>query len=176
MGMAFDTGFIFPALEAAWGNQAADKLGSSPITSLFAMNATLPNSFDVALGREDGVSKVASGDFFIGQHAPDAGALMSAPKLSSLNVDHWTILLDGLTVNNKPFSFSKSSVQGVAAGKAVAVLDTGFSLPQIPKDMLDAMYQGVPGSLFSEDDLTYLVPCDAGANVTFIFGCGSSHA
>ena len=105
LGMAFDNANIFAALQMAWGQDAAGTLGRSPITNLFAMNESLPNNFDIQLGRPSGLGEVNTGTFIISGHAAgfedvSEGHLAGARHITDLlgwcrevGVDHVTLWL-----------------------------------------------------------------------------------
>jgi hypothetical protein len=53
------------------------------------------------------------------------------------------------------------------------VLDSGFSLPQVPRAVADALYSRFHGAEFvsvTGIGPTYILPCDAEVNATFLFG------
>ena len=175
LGMAFDDATIHETLQTAWGKQAADKLGDAFITNLFAQNPSSPNNFDVQLGRITFKDPAGTSTFTIGEHAPGFEAVAKAPKLPRVATDHWTLALDAMKVNGSPFKFNKSIVRGAPAGKVLAVLDTGFSLPPLPKAAVDAIYSKIPGAILysSRDPLLdgWILPCDFNpVRLSFTFG------
>ena len=170
MGMAFDVASIYSTVQRAWGTEAADDLARSPITSLFAMNPSLPNNFDVELARTSELEDDADGAFVISGHADGFAAITQAPQLPRVSDQHWSIVLDAMKVNGKAFSFAKSRISGTPAGKIVAALDTGFSFPPLPAGAVDAIYGTIPGALFDDAAQLWMVPCDAATNLTFTFG------
>ncbi|EIW62495.1 acid protease [Trametes versicolor FP-101664 SS1] len=170
MGMAFDSSFIFAETSAAWGQESASVLGRSFITNLFAENSSLPNNFDVQLGRSDAVED-GCGTFVISGHAPSFVNVTHASKIPRIGTDRWAFAVDEMRVNGKTVSFNKSSVvAGAPAGKLVAMLDTGYSFPPIPPAAVDAIYRTIPGSIFSAPDNEYFVPCNSTTMVSFFLG------
>lgn len=172
MGFAFDLAAIHDTFVDAWGNDSALALGKGPGTNIFAANPALPNFFDLRLGRADTIAGTqGKGDFYIAEHSPDYAQIADAPKLARTGSTlHWDVVLDGMSINGKPFVFNKSNVDGVPAGKAVAVLDSGFSIPGLPTPVVDAIYNEVPGAAYVESQGLYLLPCDSNVNLTFTFG------
>ena len=132
MGMAFDVAHIYNTIQRAWGTEAADELGRAPITSLFAQNPSLPNNFDVQLGRTSELEDVADGTFIISGHEPGFEAVAEAPQLPRIDSQHWSIVMDSMLINGEQFAFNKSRIVGAPSGKIVAALDTGFSFPPLP--------------------------------------------
>lgn len=87
---------------------------------------------------------------------------------------HWQILLDkdGITgPDGKPINIT-SIVDG--GPRLNAVLDTGFSLTQVPRQLSDAIYGRVPNATFGAVGRgvgeTWKFPCDAEVNLTFTIG------
>lgn len=170
MGMAFDVSFIFAGISSAWGRESASALGRSFITNLFAENSSLPNNFDISLGREDAVED-GSGTFIISGHAPSFVNVTEAPQLPRIGTDRWTFAVDEMRVNGESVPFNKSSVAAAPDGKLVALLDTGFSFPPLPRAAVDAIYNTIPGSVFSVVNNGYYVPCNSTTMISFFLGC-----
>lgn len=131
----------------------------------------MSNSFDVRLDRSSDLDDTSTGTFLISEHLDEFKNITSQPKLPRQAVGRWSVPLDGMAVNGKAFKFNKSSISTVPAGKIAAVLDTGFSFPPLPSAAVDAIYSTIPGAIkFSDQVPQWVVPCDAGTNVTFTFG------
>ncbi|RDX50082.1 acid protease [Lentinus brumalis] len=169
MGMAFDNTDIYQKIQSAWGTDAANSLARAPITNIFAQDPTLPNNFDVQLGRTSELEDIADGVFVISDHGEGFENVTKTPQLPRVAPDHWSIVMDAMLVNGKSFAFNKSRISGVPSGKVVAALDTGFSFPPIPGAAVDAIYSSIPGALFDPYSSFWLVPCDASTNLTFVF-------
>ena len=170
MGMAFDVASIYSTVKEAWGTAAADKLARAPITALFAQNPSLPNNFDVQLGRTSELDDVAEGTFQISNHAAGFEAVTKAPQLPRVSAEHWSIAMDAMNINGKAFAFNKSRIAGTPSGKIVAALDTGFSFPPLPAAAVDAIYGSIPGAKFDRNGAVWIVPCTAATNLSFVFG------
>ncbi|KAH9911320.1 aspartic peptidase domain-containing protein [Epithele typhae] len=172
MGMAFDSASIHNTVSRAWGPEAANQLATAPITSLFADNPTAPNNFDVQLARSSTLEDEADGVFIISEHDKNFQPVALAPKLPTVNTDHWSIAMDAMLVNGIPFAFNQSRIEGVPNGKIAATLDTGFSFPPLPGPAVDAICDStIPGAVFiGGGENVWMVPCDAATNLTFVFG------
>lgn len=170
MGISFDVGSIFGTVFQAWGNESAQTLGRSFITNLFAQNASLPNNFDLQLGRTNMLNETSTGTFIIGGHSSQFGDVTDAPKLPRVGNARWTVALDKMKINGEAFSFNKSSVSSVPEGSLVALLDSGFSIPQLPPAAVDAIYTSIPGAVFWQTGNSYIVPCNSTAMVSFVLG------
>ena len=172
LGMAFDNGRIAETFQMAWGAQASEQLGRAFITNVFAMNTSVPNNFDVQLGRVDGPNDVSIGTFIISAHETGYEDVAEAPKLPRVRPDHWSLILDEMRINGEAFAFNKSSVPGVPQGKVIAVLDTGFSLPPLPQAAVDAIYSKIPGAAFWNAPIinSWIIPCNSSTDLSFYFG------
>ncbi|KAH9895010.1 acid protease [Cubamyces lactineus] len=161
---------IWNTIARNFGVDAANAFGNTPMPSLFLQQPNIPRNFDVALSRADGLNDVAPGVFLIGEHDQDFQQVENAPQLPSVSSEHWTIVMDAMTINGQQFAFNASRVPGVPEGKVAAALDTGFSLPPLPPPAVDAIYSTIPGAAFSQSLQSWIVPCSASANVSFVFG------
>ena len=173
--MAFDNTSIYQDLAKAWGMEAANELGRAFITNLFAQNQSLPNNFDVQLGRLTFEDSTGTNTLVISGHAPGFENVTGAPKLPRQMPDHWTVYLEGMHVNGKPIAFNNSIVSGVPSGTLLAVLDSGFSFPPLPTALVDAIYSQIPGAVVYNSSIGafdgWIVPCNfTPIDVSFTFG------
>lgn len=171
LGMSFNTdSTIQGTLAEALGEQAANKLGNTPMPALFAQDTDLPHLFDVQLARTSELESTAPGVFIIGGHDANFQNVSSAPQLPSVAPNHWSLVMDSMKVNGQAFTFNASRIAGVPSGKVVAALDTGFSLPPLPAPAVDAIYSSIPGAAFDAEGQQWFVPCDASTTLSFVFG------
>ncbi|KAI0824071.1 aspartic peptidase domain-containing protein [Trametes gibbosa] len=169
MGISFDVSNIFATILHSWGNESAQTLGRSFITNIFAQNTSLPNNFDLQLGRSNQMDDISTGTFIVGGHSSQFGDIADAPKLSRVGNGRWTVEVDGMKINGIPFTFNRSSVSGVPEGKVVALLDSGFSAPPLPPAAVDAIYRSIPGSVFWQTGNSYVIPCNSSTMLSFNF-------
>ncbi|KAJ8515648.1 hypothetical protein ONZ45_g6936 [Pleurotus djamor] len=169
MGLGFDaTGSLIHNLTVtAFGSSGDPSKTRSPISNIFYSNMSLPNFFTLLLGRTDDPDDEQAGVFTISEYIDEFAAVAISPKMNSQTDDHWSVFLDGVSVNGKDFPLT-SSVPGVPSGKTVAVLDSGFSLPPVPPALVEAMYSSVPGAVNVEEitelkamGISYIIPCTA---------------
>ncbi|KAI0673814.1 aspartic peptidase domain-containing protein [Trametes maxima] len=177
LGMAFDyNGAICLNFTLSYGLDAAGELCRAPITNIWAQNPTVPPYFDILLSRADPLADAdapaGDGLFLIGQHAPGYERVAAAPKLPRVDVQHWSVALDGVSINGAPFAFSNgSAVSGAPADTIVATLDTGATLAVVPAALAEALYGSIPGAVLVEGAQSFwAVPCNSSANVTVKFG------
>ena len=64
----------------------------------------------------------------------------------------------------------KSFVPSAPDNELVVVIDSGYTLPQVPRSMSDAIYGRVPGAVYDVTRGYWTVPCDSLVNLTFRFG------
>ncbi|KAI1794874.1 acid protease [Ganoderma leucocontextum] len=178
-----------------YGSQVSDAIGTSAgdavLDRIFKQNTSTPNYITVLLGRTNDPTDPSTGDLTVGEILPGYEQIASQPKLavsvlaSSNSVNqHWQILLDadgiiGPANNNVIDEFDVVTAVSSTSNKKqlTVVLDTGYSLPQVPSSVASAFYKDIPGAeLVSRSELSgdvWQLPCDKEVNVTFKFG-GSS--
>jgi len=111
---------------------------------------------------------------------PGFESILNMPHLSIEKVykvtdedQHWQILTDKdkgiIGPDGQPIQYS-SIVPKAPDGQIVGVLDSGFTLPQVPRTVSDAIYGRVQGAEWSASNQAWLVPCGQLINVTFNFG------
>ncbi|CDO76501.1 hypothetical protein BN946_scf184622.g9 [Trametes cinnabarina] len=174
------------------GSQVRVALGSSAgdavLDRIFRQNTSTPNYITVLLGRIRDPTDPPTGELTVGEIIPGYEQVTSQPKLpvSVLSSDnsanqHWQVLLDsdgviGPAGDNVIDELNVKTVVGSTSNdkQLTVVLDTGYSLPQVPPAVAEAFYSKVPGaSLVNRPDLDgqiWQIPCDKEVNVTFKFG------
>ncbi|KAJ8507945.1 hypothetical protein ONZ45_g9735 [Pleurotus djamor] len=179
MGLGFDaTGSLIHNLTStAFATSTDPSRTRSTISNIFYSNMSLPNFFTLLLGRTDDPDDEQAGVFTISEYIDEFAAVANSPKMNSQTDDHWSVLLDGVSVNGKEFPLT-SRLEGVPSGKTIAVLDSGFSLPPVTPALVDAIYSPVPGAVNVEDipelnaaGISYILPCNNPvADVSFKIG------
>lgn len=154
-----------------------NRLGDPFLDNVFIQDKTSPNFITVMLSRVGDTGKQVKGEFSIGEVSEDLSAVNNQPKLpiQALTAQlagnqHWTSLVDGIIGPNGQSIQTISQVSGVKHGQMVAVYDSGFTYPQVPKQISDAIYSQVPGAQFDTADNTWIVPCNQEVNLTFVIG------
>ncbi|KAI0269972.1 aspartic peptidase domain-containing protein [Gloeopeniophorella convolvens] len=183
-------GFGLVGLGPNAGSQVHDALngpaGDTVIDRIFRQNTSTPNFLTVLLSRPGDAAETYKGEMTVGEVLPTFQNITGQPKVpvtvlqSAIEADqHFSVLLDpdGIigpdgqaikTTSNSSFAPSHNSSQ------LVAVFDTGFSLPQVPDYVAQAIYSGVKGAklqnVVSLNGPTWVIPCDAEVNLTFKIG------
>jgi hypothetical protein len=98
--------------------------------------------------------------------------LLSQPD-SVQSDQHWQVLTDkdvGLKGPDGQYVKVKSIVPSAPKGKLVAVIDSGFTFSQVPRDVSDQIYGRVKGAVYDERNEYWTVPCGQMLNIAFSFG------
>lgn len=161
------------ALKTAAGNPVLDRI--------FLTDTSTPNYLTTLLGRSDDPTDLFPGDITVGELVPGFENITQMPKLPVAQVSirdtgdqHWQILLDknGIIGPDGKVINVTSIVDG--GPRLNAVLDTGFTLPQVPRQVSDAIYGRIPGAVFGDAGngagQTWMFPCDVEVNLTFSIG------
>ena len=146
---------------------------------IFTQNTTSANYLTVLLNREGDPNSPATGQLTISEPLPQYTNITSMPKLPVTKVhkltdedQHWQVLTDVNGIigpDGQPIAVD-SIVPSAPDGQLVAVFDSGFTLPQVPRAMADAIYGRVQGAEYNEESEVWTVPCDQLINITFKFG------
>ncbi|KAG8713904.1 hypothetical protein FRC11_010553 [Ceratobasidium sp. 423] len=173
MGLGFDT--LSNVVQAVHTNYNAT-WGRSLLSNLFLQEPNTPNHIAFALERAGDLDDMAEGAFDVGEILPQYAAVNNSPQISLWpeNANRWTVLLDGMSVNNSTVhlnsTFEGDNAADPPEGKSLALLDTGASLGLLPKWAVDAIYGHIPGSVYLSEDGLWIVPCMGEAKVTFTIG------
>ncbi|KAK0441623.1 aspartic peptidase domain-containing protein [Armillaria borealis] len=162
--------------------------GYAVLDRIFLQNTSTPNYLTVLLGRTQDPTDVFPGDMSIGELLDGYSNVESEPKLEVTVVpvresgnQHFQILLDedGISgPDGKPISITTEVNQTSNSKQATAILDTGYTLSQVPKSVADAIYSRVSGAEYrnvTDVGNVWIVPCDEEVNITFKFSGNSYH-
>ncbi|TDL30218.1 acid protease [Rickenella mellea] len=162
------------------GIKSDNNSGDSLTSRIFQQNRTTSNFISFLLDRQGDPADPFTGQITISEYVTGFENIAQAPKLPILKVpgltdadQHWQILTDKDTgvigPDGQPIQM-KSIVPKAPDGQYVAVLDSGFTLPQVPRKMSDAIYGRVPGAAYNEKMGIWTIPCDALINLSLNFG------
>lgn len=181
LGLGFDT---ISNVNTAVANQYSGAMwGRSLLSNIFSSDPSTPNHIAFHLDRLYDGNDTNTGSFDIGSFASGFEAVNNTSPIpifspSSNENIYWEVLLDGIAVNGQNQTLT-STVSGgdiePPPGKLAAVLDTGFSLPQLTADLARTIYGSMGGFLVEDDptNATYVVPCLAETGLTFYIGCAT---
>ena len=127
----------------------------------------------------DPASQIA-GQFTISSIVPGFENITNQPQLSVEKVykvtdkdQHWQVLTEKdvgiIGPDGQPIQYD-SIAPKAPSGQSVAVLDSAYTFPQVPRSVSDAIYGRVQGAQWSSSNQAWLVPCGQLINVTFNFG------
>jgi len=165
------------------GSKICDEIGEasgySVLNRVFVENKVSSPSITFYLDRANGTAVSNTGMLTIDEVLPQYSNITSYPKLMVdkvhrlTNADqHWQVLTDanGITGPDGNTITLDSIVPSAPNGQLVAVLDTGYTLTQVPRHVSDDIYGRVPGAVFDEKSQFWTVPCDSLISVSFKFG------
>jgi len=155
--------------------------GNNPINRIFQQSSSSSSDYiTMMLNRNGDPGSNITGQFTVAEVVPGFESILSMPHLSIEKVykvtnedQHWQILTDknnGIIGPDGQIIQYSSIVPKAPDGQIVAVLDSGFTLPQVPRSVSDAIYGRVQGAEWSTSMQAWLVPCGQLINVTLNFG------
>ncbi|KAG8881980.1 hypothetical protein FRB97_008848 [Tulasnella sp. 331] len=160
--------------------------GAPPMNNIFTQNSTSQNYITFYLSRNDDPADTTAGQMSISEPLPGYESILQQAKLpvaltdageiSNKYPEHWKTYTDPngiLGPDGQPINI-QSQVTGAYPDTLVAVFDSGFTFPQVPTAMSDAIYGNVEGAVWNDTFVTpggsWLVPCAHELNLTFVFG------
>ncbi|TFY80038.1 hypothetical protein EWM64_g3974 [Hericium alpestre] len=168
IGLAFDANSqIDNRIQNAWGNDTT--LGRTVMSHLFAQDPFAPNFITFLLGREGDLDDIHNGVFTVSEYQEGLETVQNSTHIPRFppQSHFWSVLLDEMHVNGQAVPLN-SSVPDTPSGKAVVVLDSGFTQPPLPQLMVHAIYSSMPEAFLY--DGTWFMPCNSSVNLTFTFG------
>ncbi|KAG2155770.1 aspartic peptidase domain-containing protein [Suillus bovinus] len=173
MGLGPYTGSV---IRYVGGTAAADP----PLDRIFRSDDAISNFIAILLDRSDDPDEPYPGDLTIGEVLSGYEDIQTQPQhpVTSGMVpgnQHWMTLLDENGIigpDGKPITIKSQVTNTSYPNNATVVFDTGFTFPQVPSYVAEALYGNVPGA-----SLTYMagvgdiwaLPCDQELNATFLF-------
>ncbi|KAH8081983.1 aspartic peptidase A1 [Cristinia sonorae] len=156
-----------------------DKSANSVLDRIFSQNTTTANYLTMLLDRLGDHGSNITGTLTVSELAPGYEKIATMPKLPVDKVhrltdadQHWQVYTDPDGVigpDGLPIKV-KSIVPSAPDNQLVAVFDSGYTFPQVPREMADAIYGRVPGAVYNEVSEIWTVPCGQLINLSFKFG------
>ncbi|KAG1766173.1 aspartic peptidase domain-containing protein [Suillus occidentalis] len=151
-----------------------------PLDRIFRSNDTISNFVTILLDRSDDPDEPYPGDLAIGEVLTTYEDIHTQPQhpVTSVMVpgnQHWMTLLDENGIigpDGKPITIKTQVTNTSYPNNATVVFDTGFTFPQVPAYVAEALYGNVPGaSLTNVAGIgeIWALPCDQELNATFLF-------
>lgn len=180
-----DDGTGLVGLGPSHGSNIREVIGSSAgngvLDRIFLSNTSTPNYLTTLLGRSDDPTDLYPGNITIGELVSGFENVTNMPKLPVAEVSirehgdqHWQVLLDknGIIGPDGKHINTTSIVDG--GHRLNAVLDTGFSLSQVPRQVADVIYGRIPNATFGTVGRgvgdAWVFPCNIEINVTVLIG------
>lgn len=158
--------------------------GDTPLDRIFQQNLSAPNFLSILLERVDDQNTTAqTGQLTVGTVLPGFENITSQKQLPALTdkfVQHWQTALDpngiigpdGVAIQTTT-TLSASEMGSFNTSQLHVIFDTGFTIPQVPQNVADAIYGRVPGATWNNSTQFsagyWNIPCDYELNVTFQF-------
>ncbi|KAI0729115.1 aspartic peptidase domain-containing protein [Fomitopsis betulina] len=140
--------------------------GANFLTNIFNLVPDEPAYMTFLLSRTNtGVTQ--GGVLSFGELVSNLTHIKEAPKLPILTNSGWLTVSDGVLVNGK--YHGAHTVNTAVGKKSLAMIDTGTTVGVVPRDVLDFMYQDLPGAVWLEDESTYQIPCNTKVNISMVF-------
>jgi len=161
-------------IKSTIGNSSADPV----LDRIFSQNASDSNFITFLLQRNGDPTQPTPGELTISEIVKGLENVTSQTKVpaevletDSLINQHWTIQLDpnGL-IGPDGKVIKKSSIVPHNHGRLYGVLDSGFTLPQVPRSVSDAIYGRVRGANYSVEKNQWTFPCEQELNISISVG------
>ncbi|CAE6412342.1 unnamed protein product [Rhizoctonia solani] len=176
LGLGFDT---LSSIAGTVSQKTQQNWGRTLLSNIFASDPTTPNHVAFRLDRHEDGNSTDVGAFDVGTFAAGFEAVNNTAEIpifssSAQQKLYWNVLVDGVTLNGKAQTLTSTvngGTQTPPAGKVSAVLDTGYSLPQLSPELAHSIYSAMGGVLVDDGtNTTYAVPCMAEAQLVFSIG------
>ncbi|EIN04390.1 acid protease [Punctularia strigosozonata HHB-11173 SS5] len=153
----------------------------SVLSRIFSQNKTSQNFMSLLLTRTNDTEEDFEGEITISTLITGFENVTSMPRLPVVNASvldarfqfaqHLTVATDPdpVVVNGHRIR-SHSIVPHIDPGRMVATFDSGFTVPQIPREWADTIYGEIEGSFYLEVNNSWALPCNQSLNVTIGFG------
>ncbi|KAI0775707.1 aspartic peptidase domain-containing protein [Trametes elegans] len=152
--------------------QLGGPAGAPPLDRLFQQTDSLQSYVSILLGRSNDPDSPIPGQLTIGEVLPEYDAVTASPQLPVERIDwnqHWMVALDKGGIIGPDGEPIRASVDK----RLKVIFDSGYTLPQVPKSVADAIYSRVPGAKYVSIRATatpvWTLPCGTELNITFKF-------
>ncbi|OCH88665.1 acid protease [Obba rivulosa] len=156
-----------------------DARGDSVLNRIFSQNTTASNYLTILLNRAGDPMSNFTGQVSVSEVVPGYEAVQQMPKLAvemthklTDEDQHWQTYTDVNGIigpDGQPIQVD-SIVPKAPDGQLVVIFDSGYTLPQVPRAMADAIYGRVQGAEYNEEQGLWTIPCEQLLNISFTFG------
>lgn len=157
-----------------------DSRGDTMLAHIFENHSLTDNYISFLLDRKGVPDPPFKGQITISELVPGFENITSMPKNDVDEVNrllkadqHWQIFTDKdngiIGPDGQPLKVD-SIVPGCPDGQLVAVIDSGFTFSQVPRDISDQIYGRVKNAFYDTKEEFWMIPCEQELNITFNFG------
>ncbi|KAI9507214.1 acid protease [Russula earlei] len=160
--------------------------GDPVIDNVFRQNVSVPNFISFLLNRPNDTFENYTSEFTISEILPSYQNITNQPKLpvsvleSQISfAQHFSVLLDPdgiIGPDGKPIQTTSNTSFGPThnPNQLQLAIDSGFTEPQFPEYIVDAIYSGIQGAQLVNNSFfhgpVWVFGCDVEVNVTLKFG------
>jgi len=156
------------------GNSSADPV----LDRIFSQNSSSSNFISFNLQRNGDPTQPQPGELTINDVISGLENITSQIQVpaeiletDSATNQHWTIQLDtNAIIGPDGKVIKKSSIVPHNHGKLYGVIDSGFTLPQVPRSVSDSIYGRVKGANYSVEKNMWTFPCEQELNISLSIG------
>ncbi|TFK87532.1 acid protease [Polyporus arcularius HHB13444] len=151
--------------------------GDAVLDRIFRQNTSTPNYLTIYLGRAGDPTDPFPGDLTIGELVSPFENITSQPKLPVTEMpnrdgQHWTAMLDKNGIIG-PDGQRINTTKHATGNRLNVMFDSGFTFPQVSKNIANQIYARVPGATFTNvtggTAPMWTLPCETELNITFVF-------
>jgi hypothetical protein len=161
-------------------DEVDDDKADTALERIFQQAKPDQNFISFLLDRRGDPTPEFTGQITISEYVQGVENITTMPKLPIHEVhklldsdQHWQVLTDkdnGIIGPDGQVIKIKSIVPSAPKGQLVAVIDSGFTFSQVPRDVSDAIYGRVRGAVYDSKNEYWTVPCGQELNVSFNLG------
>ncbi|KAJ7663203.1 hypothetical protein DFH06DRAFT_1324680 [Mycena polygramma] len=159
IGVAFDI-FKASTLKNTLDDSGMYGRGEPFLFNLFKKTPQQDNFIGMSLSRSDDREGTSEASFTVNEVDETYADIVSTPSLPLFpGTGRWSILIDGISVDNVPVSIPKSTIPVATSGKIAVVMDSGTPTGLLPQDLFNAIYSAIPGATPYKNG-AWLIPCN----------------
>ncbi|TFK24925.1 acid protease [Coprinopsis marcescibilis] len=179
----FGTLGLGPSSGSSFHNLLTPPAADPVLYRLFHQNITAPNYFTILLGREKDPTDRFTGTLTVGEIIGQYRSILAQPRLNITKLpddvdgdQHLQVLLDEEGIigpDGEPIPLLSEVRHSGSPARPTVVFDSGFSLPQVPRSVADAIYGKFAGAQYVSINgigSVWILPCRHEVNVSFRFG------
>lgn len=156
------------------GNASAEPV----MDRIFSQNVSSSNYITFLLQRNDDPTQPQQGEITVSELVEGLEKITEQKQIPAEVLEsevaqnqHWTIQLDpDAIIGPDSKVIKKSSIVPNNHGRLYGVIDSGFTLPQVPRPVSDAIYGRVKGAIYNVERNMWTLPCEQELNISISIG------